>query len=303
MGSAEDTSSGGEALVPVPEGTLLVEQRSVPWLPHTVDSYRVERAGALVTPERLAKGTVVRHGESVEVTKTRHNTTGEAWMVRCVVRNDHGHAVIEDGEREARRQFAREQIAHLAVLGFSPGRAARIMRAAGPGQVRQAVAWAYEARDILVGWSESAEESLSARINAAVDALDVVLSGAGGTYRFGFGRMAEALRALGLPVPCCFTAHTFFGVLAGAKEALLAGLPERGGDALNSPSHPAASRSAPRTAGTACSGPAPRAPARAGSCRATPPGCAGRAPRPRGPRAAAPGRSRRPGMGRSRGTR
>jgi len=146
-----------------------------------------------------------------------------------IVRNENGEPVLEDGEKEARKQFAREQIAYLVNLGFSQGSAYRIMKAAGPGQVKAAVEWAYKARTILASryerhnsWGEPEENE---RLAAAVDALDVVLSGSGGTNGFGFGRMASALRALGLPVPSCSTARVFFGVLAGAKAILLAGLP------------------------------------------------------------------------------
>lgn len=135
-----------------------------------------------------------------------------------------GPQIIEEARavRKAEGQaFARQQITYLTSLGFSQGRAARIMRAAGPGQVRAAVEWAYQARETIRSWPEAVEDG------DVRDALDVVLSGSGGTNGFGKDRMAGALKALGLPVPYASTARVFFGILAGAKEALLAGLPER----------------------------------------------------------------------------
>lgn len=199
-------------LVPVPDGKLLVEQCSAPFLQHFTDFYRVVKAGEMVTPRRLANGKVIAHGETVEVSETRHNTKGSEWTVRVIVRNEQGEPVIEDGEKEERKQFARDQIAYLVSLGFSQGRAYRIMKAAGPGQVQRAVEWAYEAVE---------------HVSGNTDALDMVLSGLGGTNGFGTDRTAAALEALGFSVPRASTAHQFFGTLRGAKEAVLAGLPAR----------------------------------------------------------------------------
>lgn len=199
-------------LVPVPEGKLLVEQCSAPFLQHFTDFYRVVKAGEMVTPKRLAHGKVISLGETAEVRETKHNTKGSEWTVRIIVRNEHGEPVVEDGEKEARKQFARDQIAYLVGLGFSPGRAYRIMKAAGPGQVQRAVEWAYEAME---------------RVGGNVDALDMVLSGLGGTNGFGMDRTASALEALGFSVPRAATARQLFGTIRGAKEAILAGLPTR----------------------------------------------------------------------------
>lgn len=199
-------------LVPVPEGKLLVEQCSAPRLQHFTYYYTIVKAGELVTPKRLAQGKLIAHGETAEVVETQHSSMGSEWTTRILVHNEDGEPVIEDGEREARKQFARDQIAYLVGLGFSSRRAYRIMKAAGPGQVRLAVDWAYGALE---------------RVGGNTDALDMVLCGLRGTNGFGKDRTEAALKALGLPVPYAATARTFFGVLAGAKEALLVGLPER----------------------------------------------------------------------------
>jgi len=221
-------------MVPVPDGKLLVEQCSAPWLQHTVYFYRVLKAGEMVTPKRLANGHVIGHGECVEVIETRHNSKGAEWTVRVIVNNKGGEAIIEDGEKEARRQFARDQMNYLLGLGFSKAKAARIMKAAGPGQVKIVIEWLYQSLEILKGryerrdyFGHPEEVSEEERFGAAIDALDVIIKGQGGSNNFGFGRMAAVLRALGLPDPNCQTAGTFWGVLNGAHMAILCGLPKR----------------------------------------------------------------------------
>ncbi len=199
--------------VEVPAGHLLVETGSY-HMPQWGDfsTYHVLRGGERVTPKRLARGFVLASGGSIRVVETRSGTSRK-WDVQLVVRNAGGEPVIEDGEMEARKQFARDQIAFLRSRGFSERAASQIMRAAGPGQVRQAVEWAEYALSIV----------------PSRDALDCLLSGAGGTNHFGWDRMAAALRAFGLEPPRTGSSRTFFSVLAGAKEALLAGLPRMEG--------------------------------------------------------------------------
>jgi len=136
-----------------------------------------------------------------------------------------------EAEKKAKgKAFARSQIDKLVEMGFSRGCAVKIMRTAGPGRCIQAVEWAYKARDIIAGryrnaWGEAEEASNGERLAAAVDALDCLLSGAGGTNGFGKDRMKGVLRAFGLEPPSVSSSRALFRVLAGAKAALLAGLP------------------------------------------------------------------------------
>jgi Fe2+ transport system protein FeoA len=113
------------------------------------------------------------------------------------------------------KAFARSQIDKLVEMGFSRGCAVKIMKAAGPGRCIQAVEWARYALDTI----------------GSVDALDCLLSGAGGTHGFGKDRMEGALKAFGLEPPGVSSSTALFAVLAGAKAALLAGLPEPEGGA------------------------------------------------------------------------
>lgn len=143
-------------------------------------------------------------------------------------------------EADGRKQFARDQMAYMVGIGFSQGSAHRIMKAAGPGQVRAAVEWAYEARDTFARryekreyqWQEPQECSESERLSAAVDALDMLLSGLGGTNGFGKDRTLHALRAFGLEFPedvyfYAGSSSRLFSILIGAREALRVGLPEK----------------------------------------------------------------------------
>lgn len=109
------------------------------------------------------------------------------------------------------KAFARSQIDKLVEMGFSRGRAVSIMKAAGPGRCIQAVEWAQYALDTI----------------GSVDALDCLLSGAGGTNGFGKDRMEEVLRAFGLEPPYVSSSTALFAILRGAHAALLAGLPAR----------------------------------------------------------------------------
>lgn len=140
----------------------------------------------------------------------------EVKMEEVVRAREEKNKKAEEREKEGRKQFARDQIAYLVILGFSQGAAYRIMKAAGPGQVKKAIEWIREAYERLA----SCEEGES----GAADALDCILTGMRGSHSFGKDRMASALRAIGLPIPDCQTAKTFFGVLAGAKAALLSGI-------------------------------------------------------------------------------
>lgn len=196
-------------LVEVPARHLLVETGSyhmTQW--GDFSTYHVTRGGEVVTPKRLRRGTLLPPGESVRVVETR-NTSSRKWDVTLIVRNAGGEPAVEDGEVEARRQFARDQLAWLRSIGFSEGRARRVMTEAGPGQVRAAVEWAHYALATV----------------ESVDALDCLLCGAGGTHGFGWDRMRDALLSFGLEPPKVGSSRTFFGTLRGAKEALLAGLP------------------------------------------------------------------------------
>lgn len=142
-------------------------------------------------------------------------------------------AELQAEKKAEGKAFAREQYALLCGQGFGERAAGRIMSAAGPGRALEAVLWAHEARDVLAGryvrkdYSGQPVQDVTdgERLGAATDALDCLLSGAGGTNGFGRERMEAALRALGLPLPGTSSSRALFSILRGAKEALLAGLP------------------------------------------------------------------------------
>jgi hypothetical protein len=106
------------------------------------------------------------------------------------------------------KTFARSQIEKLVLMGFSRIRAVKIMKAAGPGRCIEAVEWAQYALDTV----------------GSVDALDCLLSGAGGTNGFGKYRMECALRTFGLEPPSASSSGALFAILRGAKEAILSGV-------------------------------------------------------------------------------
>lgn len=117
-------------------------------------------------------------------------------------------------EREAEKKaegkaFARRQHEKLVAMGFGPEAAGRVMRASGPGRCLEAIEWARYA---------------FATVGSA-DALDCLLSGAGGTNGFGWDRMAAALEAFGLEPPSANSSGAFFRLLDGARAAIAAGLP------------------------------------------------------------------------------
>jgi hypothetical protein len=114
-------------------------------------------------------------------------------------------AEYEAEKRAEGKAFARSQIDKLVEMGFSRSRAVNIMKAAGPGRCIQAVKWAQYALDTI----------------GSVDALDCLLSGAGGTNGFGKDRMEGALKAFGLEPPSVSSSAALFAVLRGAKAALL----------------------------------------------------------------------------------
>lgn len=124
---------------------------------------------------------------------------------------EEARAELEAVRKAERKAFARTQINKLVEMGFSRGRAVNIMKAAGPGRCVDAVEWAQYALDTI----------------GSVDALDCLLSGAGGTNSFGKDRMEGALRAFGLEPPNVSSSGALFAILRGAHAALLAGLPAR----------------------------------------------------------------------------
>lgn len=114
----------------------------------------------------------------------------------------------EAEEKANKKAFALLQIENLVGMGFSRGWAVNIMKAVGPGLCINAVEWAQYALNTI----------------GSVDALDCLLSGAGGTNGFGKDRMEAALRAFGLEPPSVSSSAALFTVLAGAKVALLSGI-------------------------------------------------------------------------------
>lgn len=129
-------------------------------------------------------------------------------------------AEYEADKKAAGKEFARGQINKLVELGFSRKRAVMVMRASGPGLMLDAVEWA--------------KYALS-EVNS-VDALDCLLSGAGGTNGFGKYRMEEALKAFGLEPPSVSSSGALFSILAGAKQVLLSGVIQVEEDVENSDS-------------------------------------------------------------------
>lgn len=131
----------------------------------------------------------------------------------------------EAAVREERRAFARQVHEKLVGMGFSARRAARIMRAAGPGRAVEAVEWARYALHKIASAVDPAESSCGEEdewaqferamrpFRAARDALDMLCQGSGGRHGFGRDRTAAALRVLGLPAVDRWT-------LAGVQEAL-----------------------------------------------------------------------------------
>lgn len=111
----------------------------------------------------------------------------------------------------ARADFARKQVVWLVSLGVSEGKAARILRAGGPGAVRAGVEWAAKAVNHLA--ARCGSDAVSH------DTVDCLLSGVGGSTGFGRERQAAVLAALGLPVPAHRSSHQLFSVLRTAREA------------------------------------------------------------------------------------
>jgi hypothetical protein len=121
-------------------------------------------------------------------------------------------------EVEGRRQFAREQRAHLIALGFSEGAANRIIRAGGPGCAVAAARWAVDWLDRLTEEAENHDLRYAAR--------ELVLTTVAGLLRPRFAcpwrRMAAVLRTVGAPedFPGGFCRLVKF--LRAAEEATLA---------------------------------------------------------------------------------
>ncbi|MEM4973418.1 MAG: hypothetical protein QXR87_06915 [Candidatus Hadarchaeales archaeon] len=106
---------------------------------------------------------------------------------------------IKKGPHPKMKEFARSQFEWLREQGFSARQAARVMRVAGPGQVKAALTLAKDWLRTIRSWSEGWGSPPSPE--AIIDAADTILSGIGGSTGFGRARIQQAIRSLGLPYP------------------------------------------------------------------------------------------------------
>ncbi len=192
----------------VPDGMIFVCQFLDDWQQGTIFRYRVYSSGTTVPGKDVPDGVVLASGETKTV-REDFFVGGSMRQRRTIVKNNNGVAELLDGDVEERKAFAFQVRTSLLEKGFSNSAVSRIIRAAGPGQAQEAVEWA-----------EAARKTLKGEDRAVVDALDMVLSGLGGTNSFGKDRTIAALRVLGLPVPQVNTSNRLFGVLRGAKEVI-----------------------------------------------------------------------------------
>lgn len=118
---------------------------------------------------------------------------------------------------DPQKDFAEAELCWLQEQGFSSTAAIRMVKAAGPAQVRDSVVWAWDALEFL------ADRGAQSR-RGVVDALDCFLGNLGGTHSFGRDRLLAALQAFGLPeVPPGNSSRTF-SILRGAHVAITEGL-------------------------------------------------------------------------------
>lgn len=198
----------------VPEGKVLV---LTDWNgrigSQSSDWWWVKNAGEAVTPAELKKGTLLSEGESVKKGESK-NYRGGSYEAYTVIKNQGGKAVFLPDP--SKKEFAREVWRKLEEDGFPRGAIRAIMKAAGPGMALQAVEWAKDALLAISEWG--CNDGIQTA--TGVDALSVVLKGAGGKNNFGIERQDAALLALGLPASYGSNSGQGFRCLAGALEAL-----------------------------------------------------------------------------------
>ena len=178
--------------------------------------YQVFLPGEKVTPRKYEENHKLFDGDQVSVQETRNVGTRHQYQATITVHNANGKAVVDDPDAEDKRDFATKQHAYLVSKGFSPDAAGRIVKKAGPGQVDRALEQAVMS---IRAWSRKGTP------RAVQDALDCFYAGNKGRNQFGWFRMRDALKAVGLPVPSTTTARVFFGILDGAGEIIAIGLP------------------------------------------------------------------------------
>jgi hypothetical protein len=119
---------------------------------------------------------------------------------------------MEKRTEEQRKEFAKEQVDFLKKQGVrDKERISRIFRCAGPGQVREA--WAFATSE---DWSNPI-----GRIRKNL--LDCLVSSYGGTQEIGWNQTVDILQLCGFYIPKVSSSHAFFKVLDGALEIILPG--------------------------------------------------------------------------------
>lgn len=137
--------------------------------------------------------------------------------------------VVAAVKKMEQKQFAESQMRELIKRGLSQKEAARVLHAAGPTWCVKAAEWGLQAFDSAIrplkkGYGGYVTENIPDAEHgfAVVDALDCLLTGAGGRNGFGKERMKRVLRVFNIEPPDGPTNYALFAVLRGAREAIVA---------------------------------------------------------------------------------
>ncbi len=118
---------------------------------------------------------------------------------------------MEKRTEEQKKEFAKDQVEFLKQNGIKDKkRISRIFRSAGPGQIREA--WAFA----------TSEEWNTPIGRVRLNLFDCIVS-YGGPQEFDVKQIAELLQYCGFYVPKVFSENAFFKVLDGALEILIPG--------------------------------------------------------------------------------
>lgn len=180
------------------------------------DRFETIDSGKNITPAKLRSGRLLSADETVKCTQTRKSPKGgKSYSITYIITNKNGRAIIARGDAAERKEFAKRQKQLLLDFGFNEKDSERIIKAAGPGQIQEALEFAE-----LVLRHLSDDQVYDWYINlGTIDLACALLKGlcvAG----YGIDRAYQAIQCLGIEPPKGRTRKTFFGVIAGAREII-----------------------------------------------------------------------------------
>ncbi|NOY72181.1 MAG: hypothetical protein GXP14_07355 [Gammaproteobacteria bacterium] len=206
----------------VPAGEVVVMLRSGGMLGGTYaecwGSAQQSKNGGKIAPTRYRQaekyGRVLRVGDSLKFVEV---STWSKEDGRRIIKNIGGQAVIEQDPavKADQHNFAQEQISMLILSGYSKEKAWKILKAGGPGAVKNALAWVV-AMDSKPGavvlaalhgcrkWHKNQKADairLAGNPSQHSDAYSSMLYGTGGKNGFGMDRIEGAFVVMGLACP------------------------------------------------------------------------------------------------------